>query len=146
LGDEDFLVPWVFIGRPQTTLLTGARAFTAEIAASPGKIDLRVVAASTHQNLFRASADAVTALIASVNEGLLGYGPGRPVGCRSGQRATPEQLELFTSHRCSPVLPALITAQCLPSSGFGLDLDQENTSYHPFRSSKDWRKCRRVAG
>jgi len=54
LGDEDFLVPGVFVRRPQITPLTGARAFTAEIAASRGKIDLRVVTAATHQNLFRA--------------------------------------------------------------------------------------------
>ena len=57
----------MFIRNPQPALATGTYTFAAEAAATPGEINLRVAAAAANQNLFRAGADTVTALIALLN-------------------------------------------------------------------------------
>ena len=60
---------------PQTARLTGPRAFTAETAATPGEINLRIAATTAKQNLFRTGADTVAALIALLKKGPFRYGP-----------------------------------------------------------------------
>jgi hypothetical protein len=84
LRDEDFLIPGVFIREPQPALATGARAFAAEGAATAGEINLGIAAAAANQNLFRADAYTVTALIAHLNEGPFCYCPRWTMGYRSG--------------------------------------------------------------
>jgi len=42
LRDEDFLIPGMFIRKPQTALLTSACAFAAKAAATPGETNLRI--------------------------------------------------------------------------------------------------------
>jgi hypothetical protein len=84
LRDEDFLIPGMFTLNPQTAQVTGAHTFAAEAAATPGEINLRVAAAAANQNLFRAGADTVTALIAQLNKGPFRYCPGWTMGYRPG--------------------------------------------------------------
>jgi hypothetical protein len=114
----------MFIGNPKTTLPTDTRAFAAETAAIPGEINLRVTAAAAKQNLFRAGADTVTALIAQMNKGPFRYCPRQTMRYRSGWRATPQQPEFIASHRCSPVFPVVIAAHCTRPVQAGIDLNQ----------------------
>ena len=129
MRDEDFLVPGMFIRKPQTALATDTRAFAAEAAATPGEINLRVAAAAANQNLFRAGADTVAALIALLNKGPFRCCPGRAMGCWPGCRATPQQLEFIASHVCSPVFSVLMAAHCARAVWSDIDLDQENTGF-----------------
>jgi hypothetical protein len=80
LRDEDFLIPGMFIRKPQTAQVTGTCAFAAETAATPGEINLWVAAAAADQNLFRAGADTVTALIAAMKKRPFSYRPRRTMG------------------------------------------------------------------
>jgi hypothetical protein len=75
MRDEDFLVPGMFIRKPQTALATDTRAFAAEAAAPPGEINLRIAATTAKQNLFRTGADTVAALIAQLKKGPFRCGP-----------------------------------------------------------------------
>jgi len=84
LRDEDFLIPGMSIRKLQAALATSASAFATVAAATSGEINLGVTAAAAKQNLFRAGADTVTALIANLDEGAFRYRPGWTMGYRSG--------------------------------------------------------------